>query len=72
MTIPIPAAVSAGEAVMDAADPGWWREDALSLEALDMEHGDTCVLGQRCPDTVLAAWLGRAPGDGDREARRSP
>lgn len=50
--------VAAGAALMDEADPGWWRADAdraIDLEALDLAQTDMCVLGQRCPLEVLAA-----------------
>ena len=44
--------VDAGWAVMDAEDPGWWREDAslpVDLAVLDLDEVDLCILGQRCP-----------------------
>jgi hypothetical protein len=56
--------VALGEAFMDEADPGWWREDverAIDLGKLDMEAGDACVLGQRCPLAALTAYVGYTP-----------
>lgn len=60
--------VAAGAALMDEADPGWWREDvdrAIDLARLNMEYGDRCILGQRCPLEVLTAFIGTAPRDED-------
>lgn len=53
--------VTAGEAVMDERDPGWWREDidrAINLDILDLNTTDCCVLGQRCPLDALAEAIG--------------
>jgi hypothetical protein len=53
--------VAAGEAFMDAADPGWWREDierAINLGDFDISRPDACVLAQRCPLEVLAERVG--------------
>ena len=53
--------VAAGEAFMDTADPGWWREDierAIDLADFDISRPDACVLAQRCPLDVLAQHVG--------------
>jgi hypothetical protein len=53
--------VAAGEAFMDTADPGWWREDidrAINLDDFDISRPDACVLAQRCPLDALAARVG--------------
>jgi hypothetical protein len=42
--------ISAGAGVLDALDPGWWRDDAappVDVAALDMADHHACVLGQR-------------------------
>lgn len=60
--------VAAGAALMDETDPGWWRADvdrAINLAKLNMEYGDRCILGQRCPLEVLTAFIGEAPRDED-------
>ena len=52
------ARVDLGWAVMDRANPGWWREDAenaIDLGTLDLAMGDKCILGQSCPLEVLEA-----------------
>lgn len=52
--------VAAGAAFLDEHDPQWWRPDverAINLDALDLAESDRCVLGQRCPLTVLAERL---------------
>lgn len=53
-------AVAAGMAFLDEHDePGWWRADAeraIDLDALDLSRGDWCVLGQRCPLSVLEEY----------------
>jgi hypothetical protein len=54
--------VAEGAVFMDEHDPGWWREDvprAINLETLALDQTDRCVLGQRCPLTVLASRVGR-------------
>jgi hypothetical protein len=56
--------VAAGAAFLDEHDPEWWRADverAIDLDQLDMAVGDSCVLGQRCPVSRLAAHLGIDP-----------
>lgn len=61
----IPERVTAGEALMDEQDPGWWRADAgpaIDLDLLDLEDTGMCVLGQRCPADVLIAWRGGEDG----------
>jgi hypothetical protein len=53
--------VAAGAAILDEHDPGWWRPDverAIDLDRLKLHLGDSCVLGQRCPISVLAAFHG--------------
>jgi hypothetical protein len=50
--------VAAGAAFLDEHDPEWWRE--IDLDALDLSETDRCVLGQRCPLAVLAAYLGHS------------
>lgn len=55
--------VAAGAAFLDGQDPGWWRE--IDLESLDLGEPDLCVLGQRCPLTVLAAYCSTTPDDPD-------
>lgn len=57
----IPGRVAAGAAFLDVHDPEWWRADveqAIDLDQLDMGEGDSCVLGQRCPLSTLAVFLG--------------
>jgi hypothetical protein len=58
--------VAAGAAFMDEHDPGWWRADveqAIDLDRLLMDQPDRCILGQRCPLTVLAAFCHTVPDD---------
>jgi hypothetical protein len=58
--------VTAGEAVMDDRDPGWWRDDidqAINLDTLDLNTTDCCVLGQRCPLDALAEAVGAGSPD---------
>lgn len=58
--------VAAGAAYLDEHDPGWWRADverAIDLDTLDLFHGDRCILGQRCPVSVLAARVGVTVAD---------
>lgn len=53
--------VDAGWDVMERAEPGWWRSDApdpVDLDSLDLAHPSRCVLGQKCPLEVLAAFAG--------------
>jgi hypothetical protein len=53
--------VAAGAAFLDEHDPEWWRADvdrAIDLDRLRLHLGDSCVLGQRCPVTVLAGYWG--------------
>lgn len=55
----IPERVALGEAFMDEADPKWWRADterAIDLDRLDLADSGLCVLGQRCPLEVAAAY----------------
>ena len=52
--------VAAGAAFLDEHDPEWWREGverAIDLDTLELARMDNCVLGQRCPVTVLAAYV---------------
>jgi hypothetical protein len=56
--------VALGAAFLDEHDEGWWREDvdrAIDLDRLNMECGDVCVLGQRCPLETLTAYVGYTP-----------
>jgi hypothetical protein len=42
--------ITAGAGLLDALDPGWWREDAtpaVDVAALNMADPHTCLLGQR-------------------------
>ena len=51
--------VTKGAQFLDERDPDWWREDvpnAIDLDELELDRTDACVLGQRCPLEVLAAW----------------
>lgn len=51
--------VAAGAAFLDEHDPEWWRADverAIDVEDLALSMSDRCVLGQRCPLEVLAAY----------------
>jgi hypothetical protein len=53
--------VAAGAAFLDEHDPGWWRADverAIDLDTFDLAEPEHCVLGQRCPVTVLAEYCG--------------
>lgn len=55
--------VAAGAAFLDEHDPQWWRADverAIDLKTLDLRLYDSCILGQRCPLEVLAAYLDRS------------
>jgi hypothetical protein len=55
----IPERVTAGEALMDEQDPGWWRADAgpaIDPDLLDLEDTGMCILGQRCPLDALIAY----------------
>jgi hypothetical protein len=64
----IPERVALGAAFLDEHDHPWWREDvenAIDLDRLDMECGDVCVLGQRCPFGTLTAYLGYTPDPDD-------
>lgn len=61
MTATIPERVAAGAAFLDEHDPQWWKADverAIDLDTLRLESLDSCVLGQRCPLSVLADYLG--------------
>jgi len=52
--------VAAGAAFLDEHDPDWWKADverAIDLETLALDWPDRCVLGQRCPLEVLAAYV---------------
>ena len=63
--------VAAGTAFLDEHDPGWWSTDAdpaISLEMLEMPLGDRCILGQRCPVTVLARYDALRHDAADRHA----
>jgi hypothetical protein len=56
LTTTIDERVAAGAAFLDEHDPDWWREDvpnAIDLDALRLESGSACILGQRCPLEVL-------------------
>ena len=60
--------VAKGAAFLDEHDPGWWRPDvdgAIDLDILDLDDPAHCVLGQRCPITVLAAYCDLSPADED-------
>jgi hypothetical protein len=60
--------VAAGAAFLDEHDPDWWRADverAIDLDRLDMGDGDSCILGQRCPLSVLAEFVGSTPNNLD-------
>ena len=60
--------VARGAALLDDKDPGWWRDEgerAIRLGNLEMAEPEHCVLGQRCPVTVLAAFCHLSPGDED-------
>jgi len=65
--------VAAGAVFLDEHDPEWWRADverAIDLDRLNLGEGDSCILGQRCPISVLAAFVGTAPDaveDDDRD-----
>ncbi len=53
--------VAAGAAFLDQHDPEWWRADverAIDLGTLELHAMDACILGQRCPVSVLAGYLG--------------
>ena len=56
--------VAAGAAFLDEHDPEWWRADverAINLDKLDLASGDSCILGQRCPVSLIANRLGIDP-----------
>jgi len=58
--------VAKGAQFLDEWDPEWWREDverAIDLDKLRLESLDSCVLGQRCPLSVLADYLGMPERD---------
>jgi hypothetical protein len=60
--------VAAGAAFLDEHDPGWWRGDGerpISLDRLDLEEAQDCILGQRCPVAVLASFCYLSPHDSD-------
>jgi hypothetical protein len=64
--------VAAGAAFLDEHDPDWWREDAdqaVDLGALNLAHGDRCILGQRCPAEVLARYTAGDAGEADPDDR---
>ncbi len=50
--------ITAGAALLDALDPGWWREGAtpsVDLAALNMADTRPCLLGQRFTHPAPAA-----------------
>lgn len=59
-----------GAAFLDERDPDWWKADvpgAIDLDSLRLEDPAACVLGQRCPLEVLAAYTeADAPDAEDR------
>jgi hypothetical protein len=58
--------VAAGAAFLDEHE--WWRtdvENAIDLDALHLSSADRCILGQRCPVPVLAAFIGADPAASD-------
>ncbi len=64
--------VAAGAAFLDEHDPDWWKADvpnAIDLDGLDLGDGEICILGQRCPLTVLAGYCGLEPGQVGRAHR---
>ena len=65
--------VALGMAFFDETDPGWWREDIdrpIDLASLDLASTELCILGQRCPLEVLAAY-GSEPVHRRRRAKES-
>lgn len=40
------ARVQKGIALLDEKAPDWWVPGKVDLDALDMQYGDSCVLGQ--------------------------
>jgi hypothetical protein len=64
--------VAAGAAFLNEHDPEWWRADveqAIDLDRLDMGEGDSCILGQRCPISTLANFLGIDPDGIEQDER---
>lgn len=60
--------VAAGAAFLDEHDPEWWRADAeraIDLDRLNLNYGDSCILGQRCPMETLRFHLGYEPDEED-------
>jgi hypothetical protein len=60
--------IAAGAAFLDEHDPEWWRADVerpIDLGLLDLAEPESCVLGQRCPVSVLATYAGVSPDDED-------
>lgn len=56
--------VAAGAAFLDEHDPEWWRADvdrAIDLDRLDLGDAGLCVLGQRCPVELAAAFRATCP-----------
>jgi hypothetical protein len=51
--------VALGAAFLDEHDPDWWKADvdrAIDLDKLSLASSEMCVLGQRCPLEMLAAY----------------
>lgn len=60
MTATIAERVAAGAKFLDEHNSDWWKADverAIDLDTLRLESLDSCVLGQRCPLSVLASYL---------------
>ena len=61
--------LAAGAAFLDQHDPHWWRlldtERAIDLGTLELSDPAHCVLGQRCPISVLADFCYLSPFDED-------
>jgi hypothetical protein len=56
--------VALGAAFLDEHDPEWWRADverAIDLDRLDLGDAGLCILGQRCPLELAAAFCARWP-----------
>lgn len=55
--VAIARAVARGARWLDAHNPGWWKEDKITLNCLDLQYPGSCVLGRLQGDFYEACYV---------------